>query len=126
MKNLILFIAISLVSLTSIKAQDNREMPPAKERAEMQTELIAEKLELTYDQKTKVYDINLSSALKMDKLKEIEDRTQKFKQFRTIQLEKDEQLKKVLTKEQFKKYKKFKAEIRKRIMEKRKEKKKNS
>lgn len=110
-------VIATLLLFTSIivNAQNKKDLPPAEQRAKMQTELMKDKLELNQEQTQKVLDINLKSALEMDQVFKLTDRVQKFKKFRSIQLKKDKDLKQVLSKNQFKAYKKFKSEMKKRI-----------
>jgi periplasmic protein CpxP/Spy len=62
----LMIIAIVFSFGISANAQQNskREMPSPQQRAERMTERMAEKLELTEDQKTQVYAINLKNAEK--------------------------------------------------------------
>ena len=114
MKKLVIATLLLFTSVI-INAQNKKDLPPAEERAKIQTELMKDKLELNKEQTQKVQEINFKSALEMDKVFKLTDRVQKFKKFRSIQLKKDKELKQVLTKEQFKAYKKFKSEMKKRI-----------
>jgi len=98
-------------------------MPPAEDRAQMQTEFMTDKLELTDEQVPRVLSINLAAAKKMDQVMKMTDRMSKFKEFRSTMMDKDEALKEVLNKDQYKKYQKSKDEMKKMIKERRKEKK---
>ncbi|MCL3782488.1 hypothetical protein EMN47_19060 [Prolixibacteraceae bacterium JC049] len=125
MKQLLLTMAIILgVGLGSYAQQAEKELPPAKERAEMQTAIMKEKMELTDDQEVQVMEVNLRAAKRMDEMKQLTDKMKKFKTFRSIISEKDKALKKILTKEQFKMYEKSKKEMKKLLKEKSKERKK--
>ncbi|MCT4637663.1 MAG: hypothetical protein N4A72_08130 [Bacteroidales bacterium] len=125
MKNLLAITTIILAFTSTVNAQDHKELPPAIDRAEMQTEMMKEKLELTNDQADKVKKVNIVAAHRVDKALLITDKMTKFKTFRSIQMDKDKALKKILTKVQYKKYEKIKGELKKAIKAKRKEKKKN-
>jgi Spy/CpxP family protein refolding chaperone len=125
MKNLLAITTIILAFTFTVNAQDHKELPPAIDRAEMQTEMMKEKLELTNDQADKVKKVNIVAAHRVDKALLIIDKMTKFKTFRSIQMDKDKALKKILTKVQYKKYEKIKGELKKAIKAKRKEKKKN-
>ena len=125
MKNLLAITTIILAFTFTVNAQDHKELPPAIDRAEMQTEMMKEKLELTNDQVDKVKKVNTVAAHRVDKALLITDKMTKFKTFRSIQMDKDKALKKILTKVQYKKYEKIKGELKKAIKAKRKEKKKN-
>lgn len=121
MKKLVIVIGIVVSVLSSVNAQQQQELPPAKERAEKQTEMMDEKLNLTKEQKEKVMEINLDAAQKMDGVLKQTDRMAKFKGLRTITAEKDKALKGILSKEQFKMYQKMKSEMQKAMKERRKE-----
>lgn len=124
MKKYIFTLSVLLTCLVSVTAQEEREIPTAEERAQMQTEIMKERLELTHTQETQVYDINLESAKEMPKLKELPDKMSKFKKFRDIQFKKDKSLKKVMNKKQYKEYTKMKKELKKLLKDRKKEKKK--
>lgn len=76
MRKAILTIAIAVMGFTAVFAQDaavkaKMDMPkqtPAQ-RAEKSTAMLEKKLGLTADQKTKIYQINLDRATKMDALR---------------------------------------------------------
>jgi len=76
MKKAILTIAIAVMGFTAVFAQDTtrkarREMPKltAEQRAEKATAGMEKRLGLTADQKTKVYQIELDRAKKMDAMR---------------------------------------------------------
>ena len=125
MKKLLFILTIVMCSQLATVAQDSRNLdnlPPAEERAEMQTEMMKEKLELTDDQVPLVKAINLKAAQALDEVAKKTDRMQKFKAFRSAQQEKDEALKDVLTKDQYKLYQDSKEEMKKKLKEHRKSK----
>ena len=125
MKKLLFILTIVMCSQLTTVAQDSRNLdnlPPAEERAEMQTEMMKEKLELTDDQVPLVKAINLKAAQALDEVAKKTDRMQKFKAFRSAQQEKDEALKDVLTKDQYKLYQDSKEEMKKKLKEHRKSK----
>ena len=124
MRKYIVLLVIVLTGIITVKAQTKEDLPPAEERAEMQTEFMTEKLELNEEQVPVVLNINLNAAKKMDEVMKLTDRMKKFKAFRSAMMEKDEALKEILSKDQFKLYKKSKEEMKKMIKEKRKENKK--
>jgi hypothetical protein len=121
MRKYIVLLAVILTGVLSVNAQTKEDLPPADERAQMQTEFMTEKLELTEEQVPQVLDVNLKAAKKMDEVMSLTNKMQKFKGFRSAMMEKDEELKKILTKDQFKLYKDSKEEMKKMIKEKRKE-----
>ena len=125
MKKLLFILTIVMCSQLTTIAQDSRNLdnlPPAEERAEMQTEMMKEKLELTDEQVPLVKAINLKAAQALDEVAKKTDRMQKFKAFRSAQQEKDEALKDVLTKDQYKLYQDSKEEMKKKLKEHRKSK----
>ncbi|QZE15858.1 hypothetical protein K4L44_08510 [Halosquirtibacter laminarini] len=118
MKKLVFIIALMFTSVLTIQAQiTSQDLGTAKERAEKQTDLMKEKLELTKEQEGKVYQINLETAEKLDKVMQLSSRMEKINAFRVAQLEKNEALEEILTKEQYKKYKDLQDEMRKKAKE---------
>lgn len=124
MRKYIILLAVVLTGIVAVNAQNREDLPPAEERAQMQTEFMTEKLTLSEEQVPQVLTINLTAAKKMDEVMSLTDKMKKFKAFRSAMMEKDEALKDVLSKDQFKLYKKSKEEMKKMIKEKRKENKK--
>ncbi len=87
-----------------------------EERAELLTDLMKSKLGLDSVQSIKVQAINQKYALKNEPiLKSNAGKFSKFKQIKKLQKEKDEELKKVFTTEQFKQYQTFEAEMKHKI-----------
>ena len=122
MKKLVMIIGL-VVSVISFANAQQHELPPAKDRAELQTEMMTEKLELSEEQKEQVMEINLNTALEMDNVLKLTDKMAKFKGLRAVTAEKDKALKAILNKDQYKSYQKMKSEMQKMIKQKRKEKK---
>lgn len=121
MKKLVFIIAFVLTSVLTIQAQKTaQDLGTAKERAEKQTKLMKEKLELTKEQEGKVYQINLETAEKLDEVMKLANRMEKVNAFRVAQLEKNEALEEVLTKEQYQKYEDLQDEMKKKVKENRK------
>ena len=84
-----------------------------EERAKEQMEWMKTELGLDTIQVEKVHNINLKYADKIDNLKNSNvDRRQKFQEFRSLSAKKDNELKELLTKKQFKIYRKKKDEMR--------------
>lgn len=86
MKKLILTIAIAAVGFTAAYAQDSAKkvrsaMPKMtiEQRAERSTAMLDKKLNLSADQKTKVYAIQLEKAKKMEALHKDRKETAKLK-----------------------------------------------
>lgn len=121
MKILVMIAAVIMSTLISANAQEQRELPPAEKRADMQTEMLQELLELTKEQNLQVNKITLQAAKGIDDVIQLNDRMEKLKTLRKVMGEKDEALKEVLTKVQYKLYVKSKDEMKKKIRNKIKE-----
>ncbi len=94
-----------------------------EERAKAQTAFMASKLDLKPDQKTKVAEINLKYAKKMDPvLKGDAGPFMKMREMRKIGEEKEAELKQILSPEQFDKYLASKEEMREKFEERMEEK----
>jgi Spy/CpxP family protein refolding chaperone len=122
--SLVLFCLIALT--TSVQAQEKLEKLFAEttpeQRAKLQTGMMQEKLSLTEDQKTQVYDINLKYAQKLeDAYNAGGSKVKRLRNMKAVSEEKDGQLKTVLTGNQFDLYLKYKDEMREKIKENRKE-----
>ena len=93
-----------------------------EQRATLQTALMAERLGLTADQKTKVAALNLTYATKMEPIiKGSAGPLREMREIRQINDEKEAELKQILTPTQFQQYLASKEEMRqkfeKRILE---------
>ncbi len=94
-----------------------------EERAEMQTENMAQTLSLSDSEKENVSAINLKYARRMQGIYDSgQGRMQRFRQMKTVSEEKDLELKKVLTATQYRKYSENKQEMKDNIRAKAKEK----
>ena len=124
-KNRICFIAlIASLSVFGNSYSQNKEIPPASDRAEKLTEWMKANLKLTAEQVAPVQEINLKYANKMDDLrKSSQGRRGKMQTLKKDNKAKDAELKKILTADQFKTYLAKKEEIKKKFKEKMKEKK---
>lgn len=90
----------------------------AEERANFQTEWMKEKLHLDSTQVQKVKDINLKYALKNEPIMKSSDgKLTKFRQLKANQTEKEAELKRVFSKEQFKQYEELKDELQEKMKE---------
>ncbi len=90
-----------------------------EERASFQTEWMKEKLHLDSVQVQKVKDINLKYALKNEPIMKSSDgKLTKFRQLKANQTEKEAELKRVFSKEQFKQYEELKDELQEKMKEK--------
>jgi hypothetical protein len=88
-----------------------------KKRAEFQTSMMKEKLNLDAQQEAKVSVINLKYAKKFEPiLKSDGDKKERLKQAETLQDAKDLELKTVFTKEQYQQYQAFEQKLKSRLM----------
>lgn len=91
-----------------------------QERAKFQTEMMKNKLGLDSAQLKQVEAINLKFALKNEPvIKSDDSKFSKFKQIRSSQKEKEAELKKIFTAEQFKQYQTFQDEMKSQLKERR-------
>ncbi|HEY9046444.1 MAG TPA: hypothetical protein VIN08_11135 [Ohtaekwangia sp.] len=125
---IITWILFCLTTLSlSVQAQDKldklfSETTP-EQRAQLQTDNMQEKLQLSDEQKTKVYAINLKYAQKMeDTYRAGGGKLQRLRSMKVVANEKDGELKNVLNKEQYKLYETYKDEMKENVKEKVKEK----
>lgn len=90
------------------------KLPPAKERAKELTKKMKEKLQLTGDQEDKVGEINLRAAEAVDRAIAVPGagRYDRFQSVKAAQAQRDNELKGVLTHDQWTKYKKLKDELK--------------
>lgn len=106
-----------LISALFCNAQNKKnfldQSPSPKERAEIQTEFMKSQLNLTELQCEQVLQINITSAEYLEKIRNEENKMTKFKMFRSMIQKKNEALKKILTKQQYKKHKKTQKELKK-------------
>jgi SMC interacting uncharacterized protein involved in chromosome segregation len=101
-----------------------KEIPPAADRAAKLTEWMKTNLQLTAEQVSPVQEINLKYANKMDDLrKSSQGRRAKLQTLKSDNKAKDAELKKILTADQFKTYLAKKEEIKKKFKEDMKERK---
>lgn len=113
-----LLFGMLFFSIAQVQAQDPDKMAllesttPA-ERAQVQTELMQEKLELDGTQSASLSEINLKYAKKMEGV--IKGDSSKWTKFRTAkryEKEKDKELQGVFSKDQFKAYLKYKDQLK--------------
>lgn len=97
---LIWTMAICLATSTSLFAQKRS----AEDRAKKEAERITKELKLDATQAKKVEKLTISYAKKMKSLRQNGDRAKMREAFTQMRKEKDAEMKKILTKEQFKKY----------------------
>jgi Spy/CpxP family protein refolding chaperone len=125
MKYLLLFVLLFMVGTMELKAQQdsarfrNRNVS-AEEMAQRQDKWMQDSLNLTAEQLPKVSALNLEYSQKLKKVMDSEmERMEKFQEFQVLQQNKDYEIKKVLNKEQFKKYQKIQEAMRQRMRERR-------
>jgi len=85
-----------------------------EERAKRQTDMMKTQLNLTAAQEPKVADINLKYAKKMEDVRKISDTAVQHKTSKSIQSQKEKEMKGILTDTQFKEYLKMMEEMRNR------------
>jgi hypothetical protein len=104
----IAFVAINCLLLTTplkLNAQSNTPRRSAEERAKAQTEKMKETLTLNDTLYQAVYDINLKYAKKMNEAaKKREIKRSELEKGKSMQEDKEKELKSILTDEQYKKY----------------------
>lgn len=120
MKNLFRYAAIILMVALSqaVVAQDAAEMKTKtpEERAQMQTKWMKDKLALDDSQVSQVSAINLKYAkINEPVLKGDDGKLSKFKKLKATQKDKDNELKRVFTPEQFAKYLSTEDELKKKM-----------
>ncbi|HEV8711590.1 MAG TPA: hypothetical protein VGX03_02035 [Candidatus Binatia bacterium] len=111
-------IAVLLLAFSASAQLDKLKNTTPEERAEVQTAFMKSKLGLTADQTTKVADINLRYAQKMDPvIKGSSGLLTKRRQMNEVNREKEAELKQALSAEQFQKYLDSKEEMREKFEE---------
>ncbi|MEI6899854.1 MAG: hypothetical protein WCL00_08250 [Bacteroidota bacterium] len=110
----ILFSSSILFSNNSLYAQgDGRGSMPPEDRAKRQTEMMKEALNLTAAQEPKISALNLKYAKKMEEVRAASKDTAVIrKNANALNTQKDVELKKILTPEQFTQYEKIIADLK--------------
>lgn len=109
---LLLFFNLSFNALAAQDISNYKNRTP-QEKAQLQTEWMTGKLNLTPAQATRVQSINLNYMQKNDLvLKSDAGKLSKFRQLRAIQKDKDAELKKEFSADQYNKYQDLKDEIK--------------
>jgi hypothetical protein len=123
---IILFIAlIIIVGHTYAQGESGALMKDTtpEQRAQFQTEYMKENLALSADQESRVHEVNLKYARKMqDAYNSPGKKMQKLKQMKALGEEKDKELKGVLDADQYATYEKNKEAMKEKIKAKAKEK----
>lgn len=114
---LVLLLGLTPMALRAQSMEDFKNSTP-EERAQMQTEYLKTNLGLDEQQTQKVSGINLKYAEKMQSvLQGSGGRFAKMKAAKSVNQEKDAELKQVFTSEQAKKYDEMKAEMKAKMKE---------
>jgi len=114
---LIVFTAFSASAQNGI-GQKLKDMTP-QQRADYQSGMMKTKLKLDTQQMVKVRAVNIKYALKFQPIIKSDDsRFSKLRQAMKLQDQKDEELKGIFTEAQFKQYKDFESDMRKKMQDK--------
>lgn len=114
----LLFLCTMYTQLASAQSVKSIRDKTPEQRAEALTEVMKSKLQLNPEQVPKVQAINLAYALKNEPvIKSDAGNLSKFKQLKALQKDKDNELEKALTAEQFKQYQALKEELKEKIKE---------
>jgi hypothetical protein len=113
-KGCFLLLFIGFTSFNMMGQQGGRRGGDPRERAKQQTQQMKESLKLTDDQVPLVDSINLKYSLKADSLfkNRDNDRSAMMEKMKNIQTQKDAELQKVLTPDQFATYQKEQEAMR--------------
>ncbi len=107
------FLSMSQAKAQSAQATQVPEYKTPEEQAKKLTDKMKSELTLTDTQYQPVYDINLKYANKgQDLMKSTEDKKAKMEAMKSTMADKDNELKAVLTPDQYKKYEGMKKEMK--------------
>lgn len=116
----LLFLCAMYTQLAGAQSVKSISDKTPEQRAEALTAVMKSKLPLNPEQVPRVQAINLAYALKNEPvIKSDAGKRAKFKQLKALQKDKDNELEKVLTAEQFKQYQALKEELKEKIKERR-------
>lgn len=111
-----MFIALMLLCTNQLLAQEVRQSEmTVEERAEMQTNLMNEKLSLSEEQASLIHDINVKYAVEAEIIRKGGRSRGTLNHLRDMSQRKDKELKNILDKEQYKHYLVLKEEMRQRM-----------
>ncbi|MBT31933.1 MAG: hypothetical protein CMO01_19925 [Thalassobius sp.] len=117
----ILIGIIGLFLATNVFAQDadlDLASSTPEERAQMQTDKLAEKITMDDDQKEQLYAINLKYAEEIQPVLESDQsKISKLQEIKSINKGKDEEIKEIFNEEQYAAYEEMKKEVRKDVKE---------
>ena len=128
MKKFGLFLMIILFATVVVSAQPGGRQGTPEDMAKRQTEQMGEYVKMPRDLQKKVYDLNLKYAKKSAEMfqgggnfRDMSDADrQKMREKReAMNKEKDTEMKKILSADQFKAYEKYQEEARQRMMQRR-------
>ncbi len=99
--------------------QNHREMKSPEERAKMSTDALEKKLNLTPEQKEKVYALQLERAHKMEKMHEADaaSRKNQMEKRKELMADGEKKMNKILTEEQQKTLEEMKSKGKERMQE---------
>lgn len=113
-----MLIISSLLLVSQLYAQSPESRKTPEERAKSLTDKMKEELVLTDAQYQPIYDLNLKYAKQNDEIAgSSEGKRAKIKQIRSAQSNKEEELKAILTEEQYQKYGAMKDELKSKAKE---------
>ena len=116
----LLFLCTMYTQLAGAQTVKSISDKTPEQRAEALTAVMKSKLQLNPEQVPRVQAINLAYVLKNEPVIKSDARKRaKFKQLKALQKDKDNELEKVLTAEQFKQYQALKEELKEKIKERR-------
>lgn len=113
----VLLVCMSFIAI-GVQAQEEERTPlTPEERATKWTEWMKTELSITAEQEPKVHEINLKYAQQTESIRtQGGSRRSKFKDVKSIDDAKDEELKAVLSPEQFEQYRARKQDMRKKVV----------
>lgn len=112
-----LLVCMSFIAIGAQAQEEERTPLTPEERATKWTEWMKTELSITAEQEPKVHEINLKYAQQTESIRaQGGSRRSKFKDVKSIDDAKDEELKAVLTPEQFEQYRAKKQDMRKKVV----------
>lgn len=116
-RSIALLVCFTFIALTAQAQEQERTPLTSEERATKWTEWMKNELSITAEQEPEVHAINLKYAQQTESVRTQDgSRRSKFKDVKSIDNAKDEELKAILTPEQFEKYQARKQEMRKKVV----------
>jgi uncharacterized protein involved in outer membrane biogenesis len=110
------FILLNVQLASAQNTTQNLKNKTPEQRAQLQTAMMKTKLKLDTTQVIKVQDINLKYAQKLDPvIKGDCGKLAKFRQLKSIQKEKEKELKPVFTADQYKQYQQMQEEMKEKL-----------